>query len=333
MAVGAVGAAYGITGRPPFDGLQLLPPEAIVWGGWDTVDRLPSPEVLRLAAEAGVAVEALRPHATFPAYASSLDFDASVGSTATRDELRAQIGGFRTTHSVDDVIVINLSNPPRGHGENPRSAYAAAAVAEGCDFVEFTPTDSLTDELVDAAVQHGCHVAGRDGSTGQTFLKLVLADALEARGLAIRSWYSTNVLGNHDGEVLSDPRYAREKLHDKRRPLDGRLADDANHVVRIDFVPDRDDEKEAWDSIRLEGWLGSRHRLHLTWEGADSFLAAPMLLDLIRLLELSRRRRDPPGLRSELAPFFKNPLGTGHKPWVTQLADLVSWYCPNATSQ
>jgi myo-inositol-1-phosphate synthase len=97
-------------------------------------------------------------------------------------------------------------------------------------------------------------------------------------------------------------------------------------VVRIDYLPDRDDSKEAWDSVRLDGWLGSRVRLHVTWEGEDSFLAAPLLLDLIRLLDLSSRRDDPAGLASYLAPFFKNPMGVPRTSWWSQLDTLHGHY-------
>lgn len=330
---GDVEAEYGITGRPSFQALDLVEPGDLRWGGWDVVDRPTAPEVQRLATLCGRPPSELRVADSWQGVSSGLDFDRQAASRANDldqaiELLREDIREFKRSHRVSDLIVFNLSNPPSaGTSANPRSAYGYAAVREGCDFVEFTPTSSIDSELVSEAEANECQIAGRDGSTGQTFLKLVLADALLQRGLTIRSWYSTNILGNHDGEVLADPSFSADKLHDKRLPLEGRIAGGPeNHVVRIDYVPDRDDVKEAWDSVRLQGWMGSRHRLQLVWEGEDSFLAAPLILDVIRLLSFSRQRRDRSGLRPELAPFFKNPMEACSPRWWDQVARLYSFY-------
>lgn len=333
MSTGRVGPGYGLTDAGPLSDLDLLEAKDLAWGGWDTGPISTSVDVARLALEFGVPPEDLTVGQVLPASRSDLDYEPSLEESRHDDEverLAADIETFRLTQDVQHVVVVNLSNPPR-HAEgivNPRSRYAEAAVLQGCDFVEFTPTDTITDQLVAAARQTGSQLAGRDGSTGQTFLKLVLAGALTTRGLQINSWYSTNVLGNHDGLVLANPEFAHEKIHDKRLPLEGRLAGaQENHVVRIDYLPDRDDHKEAWDSVRLTGWLGSSHRLQVNWEGQDSYLAAPLVLDLVRLLEFGHTRGDSGGLRSELGPFFKNPLGSRSPYWWDQLSTLTHFYC------
>jgi myo-inositol-1-phosphate synthase len=205
--------------------------------------------------------------------------------------------------------------------------YGLAAARAGGHFVDFTPGLAMESKLLhDAAHQAGVQLAGRDGSTGQTYLKLWLAEALHARGIKISAWYSTNVLGNHDGYVLSKPEHAVVKLADKRDGLGAILGYPVeDHYVNIDYVPEWGDRKESWDSVLASGWFDAQIDLKINWRGVDSLLAAPVLFDLIRLLEYGGRY-GLAGLRPELGFFFKRPLGREGASPSALYGELISNY-------
>jgi myo-inositol-1-phosphate synthase len=200
-------------------------------------------------------------------------------------------------------------------GRLPDLAYALAAVTSGLPIVNFTPNEVEIPPVLNEAVKHGVPVAGRDGKTGQTYLKVVLASALKARHLLIDGWYSLNILGNADGANLMDPGRAAGKLSNKTNLLDDILGYrvGANypapaHKVHIDYYPPRGDAKEAWDAIDFTGMFGLPMSIRLNLLGRDSILAAPLVLDLARwaaALKAAGRF----GAVPELGFYFKKPLG------------------------
>jgi myo-inositol-1-phosphate synthase len=138
--------------------------------------------------------------------------------------------------------------------------------------------------------------------------------------LKLKGWYSTNILGNTDGAVLDDPLHGATKIQSKESVLEQILGyDDFTHRVRIDYYPPRGDAKEAWDCIDFEGWLGTPMSMRVDWQGSDSALAAPLVLDLVRLTELAQRRAEG-GPLAHLAMFFKDPYGTTEQDFFRQLA-------------
>ncbi len=197
----------------------------------------------------------------------------------------------------------------------PDLAYAVAAVQEGVPVVNFTPNTIEIDAICKAAADAGVPMAGRDGKTGQTYFKVVLASALKARGLNVDGWYSLNILGNADGKNLMDPDRACGKLQNKTRLLDdilgypvGRQYGQSAHKVHIDYYPPRGDAKEAWDVIDFSGLLGLPMSMRVNLLGRDSILAAPMAIDLARwAVALQRSGRGGP--IPELGFFFKKPVG------------------------
>jgi myo-inositol-1-phosphate synthase len=205
--------------------------------------------------------------------------------------------------------------------------YGLAAVRTGSHFVDFTPGVALESPLLcKAAEDVGVQLAGRDGSTGQTYLKHWLAEALLVRGIIVKGWYSTNVIGNHDGYVLSMSDHAAVKLADKRDGLEAILGYRVpDHHVSIDYVPGWGDRKESWDAISAEGWLGSKIELRVNWRGTDSLLAVPILIDIIRLIEYGARY-GLAGFRPELGFFFKRPLGREGCPPSSLYTEMVSSY-------
>jgi myo-inositol-1-phosphate synthase len=164
---------------------------------------------------------------------------------------------------------------------------------------------------------------GRDGKTGETLLKTALAPMFVARRLKVLAWEGYNMLGNRDGLVLDDPAAGRAKVKDKDGALRRILRDPGVHTrVRIDYVPSLDDWKTAMDFIHFRGFLGARMSLSFTWQGCDSALAAPLVLDLARLADLARRDGEK-GTLPWLAPFFKTPLDVEEQDFGRQHALLL----------
>jgi myo-inositol-1-phosphate synthase len=198
--------------------------------------------------------------------------------------------------------------------QSPDLAYTLAAVLAGLPIVNFTSNEVEIPAVVKEAEKRGIPLCGRDGKTGQTYLKVLLASALKARCLQVEGWYSLNILGNQDGENLADPCRARGKLANKTEVLDGILGYSVGrpeapcHKVRIDYYPPRGDAKEAWDVIDFRGLFGLPMSLRLNLMARDSVLAAPLVLDLARwMIALQKAGRS--GLVPELGFFFKKPLG------------------------
>lgn len=258
---------------------------------------------------------------TFPAIIGPADYACRVDGikpthsyeTDAIDSVRANIVSFRNSLGLERIIVVNTSSPMYC-GENAElwsstRAYALATVTEGCDWVEFTPSDSITPDLLELAKRTGARVAGRDGSTGQTIMKLLLRDYLLNRGFHIDHWFSTNLIGNRDGLVLAHPDYNKTKLRDKSGVLDGVFKNSAQHQVEIQYVPPAGDNKESWDCVHFTGWMQKSMSLRINWQGADSYLAAPLILDIVSSLMHAYKTECPPGLLNSIGIFFKAPQG------------------------
>jgi myo-inositol-1-phosphate synthase len=197
----------------------------------------------------------------------------------------------------------------------PDLLYAMAALRCAIPIINFTPNALEIPALVQEAVAMGVPIAGRDGKTGQTYMKVVLASALKARNLLVDGWYSLNILGNADGRNLLQPEKAAGKLVHKTEILDkvlgyrvGEKYGTSSHKVHIDYYPPRGDAKEAWDVIDFEGLFRLPMSIRMNLQGRDSILAAPLVLDLARwmvALQLAGRSGPIP----ELAFYFKEPVG------------------------
>jgi myo-inositol-1-phosphate synthase len=197
----------------------------------------------------------------------------------------------------------------------PDLAYVLAAIRSGIPVVNFTPNYFEIPVIVQEAVQHKVPVAGYDGKTGQTYLKVVLASALKARRFYVDGWYSLNLLGNADGKNLMDPERACGKVANKTELLDdilgypvGQRYGEASHKVHIDYYAPRGDAKEAWDVIDFQGMFGLPMSIRLNLQGRDSILAAPLILDLARWMA-ALKMAGRSGMIPELAFYFKKPAG------------------------
>jgi myo-inositol-1-phosphate synthase len=206
--------------------------------------------------------------------------------------------------------------------------YAYAALMEGVPFANGAPNLTVdVPAMLDLADEHGVPICGKDFKTGQTLIKTAVAPMLKARMLGVRGWYSTNILGNRDGEVLDDPESFRTKEESKLGALEyilqpelyAELYNDLYHKVRINYYPPRGDEKEGWDNIDIFGWLGYPMQIKIDFLCRDSILAAPLVLDLVLFQDLAQRA-GLKGIQEWLSFYFKSPQ---HAPSVYPEHDLL----------
>ena len=198
----------------------------------------------------------------------------------------------------------------------PSMVYAYAALKSGVPFANGAPNLTVdVPALVELANQNGVPVCGKDFKTGQTLMKTILAPGLKSRMLGLHGWYSTNILGNRDGEVLDDPESFKTKEESKLSVLEyilqpevyPQLYKDFSHVVRINYYPPRGDNKEGWDNIDIFGWLGYPMQIKIDFLCRDSILAAPIVLDLALFLDLAQRC-GMKGTQEWLSFYFKSPM-------------------------
>lgn len=230
-----------------------------------------------------------------------------ITSTETYTEMSE---ACRSLSALEEAIE---KNDPR---LNPALLYAYAAIQEGVPFANGTPNLAVdAPALQELAREKGVPVAGRDLKTGQTLMKTIIAPGLKARLLGVRGWFSTNILGNRDGEVLDDPQAFRSKEVTKSSVLDTifqadvypELYGDISHKVSIHYYPPRGDAKEGWDNIDIFGWLGLPMQIKVNFLCRDSILAAPLVLDLALFLDLAKRLGWR-GMQEWLSFYFKSPM-------------------------
>lgn len=280
---------------------------------------------------------------------------AGPAATKTRKETAAQavsrlakdLADFKSREKLDRVIVVNVSSteppPPdelrkwtwadvqrslqaKGASALPASTiYAIAAMQSGCPFVNFTPSiGSDLPGMYDYAEQQKVVHAGRDGKTGETLMKAVLAPMFAARNLKVMSWVGHNIFGNLDGKVLDDPANKANKVRSKDHLLTEILGYKPQSLVSIEYIESLGDWKTAWDHIHFQGFLGTPMVLQFIWQGCDSLLAAPLVIDLIRLTEREARRGSH-GVMTHLASFFKSPMGCDEPAFAYQFQQLLQW--------
>jgi len=278
---------------------------------------------------------------------------SSASSTCGRS-IREEIGtigsnlkGFKERHGLDEIVVVNLAStepplePATCHFDlsaleecldgdekdkvRASTLYAYAAIREGCCYINFTPSNgALCPAVVQLAGEKGLPVMGNDGKTGETLMKSALAPMFSYRNLEVMSWEGFNILGNMDGQVLNHPENRESKIRTKDQVLPAILGYSPHTKVRIDYVPSLEDQKTAWDFIHFRGFLGAKMSLQFVWQGYDSILAAPLVLDMVRLAVLAKRRGEA-GLMPQLAPFFKDPIGVGKHGLSDQMQMLADY--------
>ena len=338
-------------GRSPLikEFVPLAGLDDLVFGGWDIFED----NAYEAAKHAAVLedrhldavrdeLEAIRPmKAVFDhSYVKRLDgphVKQGANKMELAEQLREDIRQFRQTHDVDRLVVVwcgsteiyikqtethaTLDAFEEGLRQNspeisPSMIYAYAALQEGVPYVNGAPNLSVDmPAMVELAVEKNVPVAGKDFKTGQTMMKTILAPGLKARLLGLEGWFSTNILGNRDGEVLDDPESFRTKEESKLGVLDyilqphlyPELYEAFYHKVRINYYPPRGDNKEGWDNIDIFGWLGYPMQIKVDFLCRDSILAAPLVLDLVLFMDLAQRSGWR-GIQEWLSFYFKSPM-------------------------
>jgi myo-inositol-1-phosphate synthase len=274
-----------------------------------------------------------------PAYVTRLTGTHTKGRLSRRallEAIRDDIRAFRETHACDRLVMIWCGSTEifidlgPTHADlaafdaaidaddasiAPSMLYAYAALLEGIPFANGAPNLTVDiPALRELASARSVPICGKDFKTGQTMVKTALAPMFKARMLGMEGWYSTNILGNRDGEVLDDPESFKSKEHSKLGVLDTILQPERypglygeiDHVVRINYYPPRGDNKEGWDNIDFFGWLGYPMQMKVNLLCRDSILAAPLALDLVLLLDLAQRA-GMGGIQEWLSFYFKSP--------------------------
>jgi len=344
-------------GRNPLirDFVPLASLDDIVFGGWDPI----SPNALEAARTCGVLTnDDLAPisaelegvvamEAVFDRrWVSRLEGTRVKAETRKWDQamaLIADIESFRSANDCERLVMVwcgsteAFQEPSAVHGSlaafeeglkaddaniAPSQIYAYAALQSEVPFANGAP--NLTTDLpamIELAALRGVPIAGKDFKTGQTLMKTMLAPGLKARMLGLRGWYSTNILGNRDGEVLDAPENFRTKEESKlgvlHKILEPELYPDlygnVDHVVRINYYPPRGDNKEGWDAIDIFGWMGYPMQIKIDFLCRDSILAAPIVLDLALFMDLAARAGES-GVQEWLSFYLKAPQAAGDQP-------------------
>jgi myo-inositol-1-phosphate synthase len=321
------------TAAAPLASLPLVDLAEVPFGGHEVGGRTLAAAAAGLAAEGilpGAVLEAAEVTAALAATQAEVRHGVDgLGGWADLERVRGELVAFRDRHQLERVVVLNVAStePPLAGAlpEDPAAleaalraglrvpasvVYALAALELGLAYVNFTPsTGSEPPALRALAAARGAVHAGADGKTGQTLVKTALAPLFAIRRLPVQSWVSHNVLGNADGRALAAPARRAAKLRSKGAPLAEILGYAPEAPVGIDYAPSYGDWKVAWDRVVFTGFGGATMSLELTWRGSDTALAAPLCIDLIRLVELAQRRGER-GVLAWLAPYFKDPMGS-----------------------
>jgi len=250
------------------------------------------------------------------------------------ERFTADLADFKKREKLDEVIVVSVASTepacvPDANFESvakfkayldnvaavipTSSLYAWAGISLGFAYVNFTPSLGASfPAALELAREKGVCVAGKDGKTGETLMKSVLAPMFALRNLRILSWVGHNIFGNRDGLVLDDPVNKESKIKTKDQLIQQVVGYKPQTLVTIEYIESMDDWKTAWNHIHYKGFLGTKMILQFIWQGCDSLLAAPLVLDLVRLTLFAQRRGES-GVLQHLACFFKSPMGVeGH---------------------
>ena len=331
------------------DFVPLASLDDIVFGGWDLFDE----NCYEAAKTAGVLdkdlldlikpeLEQIRP---WPAvfdrrYVKRLDgpnVKKGKNKRELADQVRADIQRFKADNRLSRLVMVWCGSTEVFLTESPVHAsveafekgleasddnipssmiYAYAAIKEGIPYANAAPNLSADiPALIQLAQQTGSPMCGKDLKTGQTLIKTIIAPGLKSRLIGVEGWYSTNILGNRDGEVLDDPESFKTKEESKKSVLDyilqpnlyPDLYENLCHVVRINYYPPRGDNKEGWDNIDIFGWLGYKMQLKINFLCRDSILAAPIVLDSALFLDLAKRA-GMRGIQEWLSFYYKSPM-------------------------
>jgi myo-inositol-1-phosphate synthase len=347
--LGMVTEKSGIGGESPLaESFDYVTLEDLVFGGWDIQmpnvyeatkvhNVLPVAELDKVADK----LTAITPwKASFSQeYAQNIRGDNVIIANTYKEQIaiiEGQLEEFKQKHGLDRLVMVNLASTERyletgpvhqtieafekGIEQNdpaisPAMRYFYVAAKHGIPYVNFAPSLTNIPALQALAEKGGCPYAGMDGKTGQTLLKTALAAMFRVRQLQVLGWYSVNFLGNNDGLVLDSPASNKTKVLSKASVLDSIVGYRVeNHQVHIHYYKPRGDAKEAWDNIDIVGFAGVPMQMKINFLCQDSILAAPLVIDLVRLVDVAKAHGEK-GIQRQLSLFFKSPYASpGEQP-------------------
>ncbi len=336
-----------ITEQEPFSSLPLVATSRIVVGGHEIDRRRVRQTIAELHERSGLFGERLIRATAEDVRAverntrRGIALKENAGSAIAR--VRRDLREFARRNRLERVVVVNVASTEAALRIKPvhqswerlatalkanravlpaSSLYAIAAIEEGMPYVNFTPSAGADVPAIrERAAMLGACIMGADGKTGETLLKSVLAPMFRDRGLRVLSWAGLNILGNRDGQVLNTPAAKASKLRTKDGIVKGVLGPGTQTHTAIEFIESLDDWKTAWDHIHFEGFLGTRMAMQFIWQGCDSALAAPLVIDLARLAEYHAATGGF-GVMTHLACFFKAPMDFGEHQFSRQVDAL-----------
>ncbi|HHH38655.1 MAG TPA: myo-inositol-1-phosphate synthase [Sedimenticola sp.] len=349
------------TSLPPMDRLPLAAVGQLVFGGIDIASRplltaaeslyrnsrTISREILDAATPALNRIDKDILVESGMAWNCAGPFPSRPTLRALTDGLRKHLRGFREKHHLEQLVVVNLTSsepepePVPEHDSldglerlidgnrkdlvSPGICYIYAALMEGCPYLNFTPNPGTTlGAMAELAERQGLPYYGNDGKTGETLVKTALAPMFAWRNLRILSWEGVNMLGNNDGRALKQPANRVAKLRNKGNVLENILGYAPHAGIDINYVPSLGDWKTAWDLIHFQGFLDVNMTMQFTWQGCDSILAAPLVLDMVRLTAFAADQGES-GLMPQLAAFFKYPIGVPEMAFHSQFERLIRY--------
>ncbi len=353
------------------DLLQFASLEDLVFGGWDLNDDNLYTAALKHGvfradelATVKTELEAIKP---WPAvfsreYAKNLSGRHVVGTDGGHrgqiEAIKKDLTTFKEKAGLRRIVLVNLastekwmdrtathetlegfekgidSNDP---GVSPTMRYMYAANSLGVPHANFAPSLANVPALRIQAENHGVPYCGMDGKTGQTLVKTAMASMLRLRRLMVDGWYSVNFLGNNDGLVLDDPASNETKVRSKASVLDSVVGHKVeNHQVHIHYYKPRGDAKEAWDNIDISGFCGQPMQMKINFLCKDSILAAPLCIDMVRILDVAQENGDK-GIQRQMSVYFKSPYAVDgeqpqHDPFVQERI-LFAWARETAAKQ
>jgi myo-inositol-1-phosphate synthase len=284
-----------------------------------------------------------------PAIARLADRTDLTNSGTARDaieRIQNDLRDFRERNQLEQVVVVNVASteapfetgevheslerlaPALERRQSPlpaSSLYAWAALDLGLPYLNFTPSlGASLPALLELAQVRRAVTGGKDGKTGETLMKSVLAPMFAVRNWQLLSWVGHNIFGNRDGQVLDDPANKASKIRTKDQVISSIVGYKPQTLVSIEYIDSLDDWKTAWNHIHFKGFLGTKMTLQFIWQGCDSILAGPLVLDIARLALLAQRRGEV-GVLRHLACFFKNPMGVPEHDFFKQFAMLEEY--------
>jgi myo-inositol-1-phosphate synthase len=341
---GQISSSGMTTEIPPTSDLDMIEMDELVIGGLDIIENNLTESATTVGQRSGTfsteLVKLITPELNAidqdiicepqASWEAGVRQETSLNITSFITRLRKHLHDFSTKHQLKHTVVVNLSSSEHLPDDSashdtlegieqlitdnrqdllsPSICYTYAAFQEGCSYINFTPNPGIDLKgLQQLAEQKNLPFYGNDGKTGETLVKTALAPMFLYRNLKILSWEGVNMLGNGDGRTLNDPGHKVAKLRNKANVLDSILGYSPHAGIDINYVPSLGDWKTAWDLIHFQGFLDVKMSMQFTWQGCDSILAAPLVLDMIRLSEYAARHGES-GPMKHLAAFFKNPL-------------------------